>query len=590
MSRLPQWFVARVSSPLLKRGKGFPLLGRGRPGYVAEWLLVIFLCFAVTASAFGAVGPLVTCGDFETGGGVSAPGWTIPTNGQWQVVKGGGLNGNAGLVWRSETPAPKGAGVQQEIAFRAGVRYGVEAFVRTKLASAVAPRPGAGVYLMWFDKKGKMLGQCWPNKVRLTTDWTHAVGTTKTALPPETARLVVGLFVQAGSTGEAAFDEVAVSEYVEQQITGPESVRYRYANGAGASGRVHIDGRNRFVVNGKPFFPLGLSCQGYEAASDALLAKYTEAPFNMISLPYFRPNREQLDNFAKHRLMVLYPVRCFFHGGKRAPKEIRSVADELPVLKAALDPVKDHPAILGWNVADEASPSFVPRLAARRDWLETYDPDHPVFGVFNRVDAIRAYLPAVDVLGTDIYPIGSRSASAAGDETVLTREGTFGQRALMQVMQCFAWEDITYMKRPGRFPTREELRAMAWQMIAAGANGLYGFAFNMMVDLKTLEPRNGGWEDCKVVAKEIAAAFPILLAGDDPPALEGVPSTLLARTYRDGDKAWLLVCNRTERPVTEQVNVVGFEAVSVSLPPLGVSLRPTRRVGPTRYDGVDLVK
>lgn len=333
-------------------------------------------------------------------------------------------------------------------------------------------------------------------------------------------------------------------------------------------------GANCFIVDGKPFFPLGLSCQGYEVATDAVLDKYTEAPFNVISLPYVRPNRAQLDNFARHKLMVLYPVRSFFHGGKRAPKTIQCVADELPALKAALDPVKDHPAILGWELADEASPALVPKLAARRDWLEQYDPDHPVFGVFNRVDAIRSYLPAVDVLGTDIYPIGSRPARAAGDDTVRTREGTFGRRALFQVMQCFAWEDLKYIRRPGRFPTREELRAMAWQMIAGGASGLRGFAFNMMVDLKTLQPRNHGWEDCVAVAKEIAAAIPVLLAGDEPPQLEKVPAPLLARTFREGEKAWLLVCNLTEKDVRERVTVAGCAPVEVALPSLGVSLHP----------------
>ena len=527
---------------------------------------------AAGLGASGAVEPLVTCGDFETGEGLVAPGWTLPTNGQWTVQRGGGLNGNGGLVWRSDAPAPKGVYPVQELKFRVGARYSVEAFIRTDLKSECHVRPGATVYLMWFDREGRILGQCWPNQVRLTTDWTQTEGTTKAALPPETARLIVGLSVMAGSTGEAAFDEVCVSEYTEQVITGPESVRYRYADGAGQKGRVHIDGRNRFIVDGKPFFPLGLCCQGYEVATDAVLDKYTEAPFNVISLPYVRPNRAQLDNFARHKLMVLYPVRSFFHGGKRAPKTIRCAADELPALKAALDPVKDHPAILGWELADEASPALVPKLAARRDWLEQYDPDHPVFGVFNRVDAIRSYLPAVDVLGTDIYPIGSRPARAAGDDTVRTRDGTFGRRALFQVMQCFAWEDLKYIRRPGRFPTREELRAMAWQMIAGGASGLRGFAFNMMVDLKTLQPRNHGWEDCVAVAKEIAAAIPVLLAGDEPPRLEAVPATLLARTYREGGKAWLLVCNLTEKDVRERVTVAGSAPVEVELPPLGVSL------------------
>ena len=529
---------------------------------------------AAGLGASGAVEPLVVNGDFEAGEGLVAPGWTLPTNGQWTVRRGGGLNGNGGLVWRSDAPAPKGVYPVQELKFRVGARYSVEAFIRTDLKSDCHVRPGATVYLMWFDREGRILGQCWPNQVRLTTDWTQTEGTMKAPLPPETARMIVGLSVMGGSTGESAFDEVCVSEYTEQVITGPESVRYRYADGEGRKGRVHIDGRNRFIVDGKPFFPLGLSCQGYEVATDAVLDKYTEAPFNVISLPYVRPNRAQLDNFARHKLMVLYPVRSFFHGGKRAPKTIRCAADELPALKAALDPVKDHPAILGWELADEASPSLVPKLAARRDWLEQYDPDHPVFGVFNRVDAIRSYLPAVDVLGTDIYPIGSRPARAAGDDTVRTRDGTFGRRALFQVMQCFAWEDLKYIRRPGRFPTREELRAMAWQMIAGGASGLRGFAFNMMVDLKTLQPRNRGWEDCVAVAKEIAAAIPVLLAGDEPPRLEEVPATLLARTYREGEKAWLLVCNLTEKDVKDRVTVAGCAPVEVALPPLGVSLRP----------------
>lgn len=107
--------------------------------------------FGIVGAGFGAwasVEPLVTCGDFETGEGLVAPGWTLPTNGQWTVQRGGGLNGNGGLVWRSDAPAPKGVYPVQELKFRAGARYSVEAFIRTDLKSECHVRPGATVYLM----------------------------------------------------------------------------------------------------------------------------------------------------------------------------------------------------------------------------------------------------------------------------------------------------------------------------------------------------------------------------------------------------------------------------------------------------------
>ena len=304
--------------------------------------------------------------------------------------------------------------------------------------------------------------------------------------------------------------------------------------------RVYVDSRRRLVVDGKPFFPLGMYSS---VLRPPVVREYAKGPFNCI-LPYNHPSKQQLDLCDKYGLKVVFAVNKIYVGWRSVPKGIKTEADELRWISERLAYAKGHPAMLGWYLADELSVTYVPRLAKRTAWLAENDPDHPTFACFCRHDQIREYLPSADVIGTDVYPIPGRPLRQAFDITRITDESLFGARPLWQVPQAFTWGDTNdrRYKNP-YFPTKDEMRAMCWQMIASGANGLIAYALHRCMDRVTGDPIENRWADVCTVYSEIVPFIPVLLSGGIAPNVRNVPPSLAVRTFREGADVWVLVCN-----------------------------------------------
>ena len=73
--------------------------------------------------------------------------------------------------------------------------------------------------------------------------------------------------------------------------------------------RVYIDGLKRTIVDGKPFFPLGMYFRNREV-SVSNLAVYTEGPFNCV-MPYAKTGltEEDMDLYRKAGLKVIFDLR-----------------------------------------------------------------------------------------------------------------------------------------------------------------------------------------------------------------------------------------------------------------------------------------
>ena len=342
--------------------------------------------------------------------------------------------------------------------------------------------------------------------------------------------------------------------------------------------KVYVDAKNRLIVDGKPFFPLGLCVHGSGIAEERNLRRLRSSPFNLVHQGHVRWSKKQLDAFQTNGLHVTYSLLDDYAGRKRAPKAIRTEADEIPWLEKHIAPFRDHPAVLVWFLTDEPSVSFAPRIEKRRAWMAAFDPDHPTYGIFNHVERLREFLPTVDVFGTDIYPIPRKPVRTVADCTAQAAAYTFGSRCLVQVPQFFSWGDLTNlsesMTKGGRFPTKAEMRAMCWQMIARGANGLIGFAYNMMIDLATGKERGPGWGDCVAVVEEVRSWVPAILSDDEPPLVRDVPDSLAVRVFRRGQTLSVIVCNLEERPVEADITVPAAKnaRVHLSLEPIGVQL------------------
>ena len=321
--------------------------------------------------------------------------------------------------------------------------------------------------------------------------------------------------------------------------------------------RVAIDDRMRTVVDGKPFFPLGMY---WPKVTQERLDVYTNSPFNFI-MPYNDTRRESLDLCHKAGIMVA----CHLSGcacvarlspEKREAAE-RHYTDEMMSLK-------DHPAVLAWYLADELHLDFAAFLAARHRNFHAIDPDHPTWIVLDKVRHVRGLMDGFDVIGVDPYPIGNRgwptetTLALPTEWTRQTAEAMFGFRPMWIVPQAFDWSWYPKGKEKAmahvekRLPTRAELSGMTWQAIAAGANGLCYYSFGSLLGNLKGAAFDAAWADVVAVAHEVKTLESILLS-DPGPVLQRVPKGLVARTWAGGPEDHLLVVNSTSESVKAEL-------------------------------------
>lgn len=352
---------------------------------------------------------------------------------------------------------------------------------------------------------------------------------------------------------------------------------------------VWIDGHNRCIVNGKPFFPLGMYWGKVEAAK---LAKYCEGPFNCL-MPYVRATPEDLDLCREKGLMAFVNLKDqTLHSVWARNRKITTQEEVDAFFEREINKVKDHPALLGWYVNDEAPTMEIPERTHLYSIFRRLDPNHPTWAVLDRTYDLREFTPTYDVLGVDPYPVAKKPLSHITEFMMETRNAVFNDRPMWNVPQAFNWG--WYRKQDAgveRFPTEQELKSMNWQHIALGANGLVSYCFHTYFrNLSTPEDFDRHWGMVCNAAKEVKKMMTVLLSVEKAPGIGGAPRMMPVRVWAlDGDVYVLAVNPLNERQdaalaisegkwkaVSCEVGEAGRmddsgKRLEVSLPPIGVS-------------------
>ncbi|MBM4153863.1 MAG: hypothetical protein FJ221_02385 [Lentisphaerae bacterium] len=357
-----------------------------------------------------------------------------------------------------------------------------------------------------------------------------------------------------------------------------------------------IDGRGRLILDGEPFFPLGMY---WGAVKPDEMAIYAKSPFNCL-MPYADIGRAGLDLAHSNGMRVIYSVKDLYagHRGLRS----REAADA--AVRTSVGALRDHPAIAAWYINDEFPLERLDELSARQRLMEELDPGRPTWSVLYQIDDLRAYLPTADVLGTDPYPVPATPPRKALDWARKSVRATFDTRAVWMVPQVFNW--ASYKKTPEerarqRAPTLDEMRSMAWSCIAAGADGLIFYSWFDLWRLdkppgtggraETRDPFEARWRDVTAMAAEIRAFIPVLLSDEPAPAAaaDGSPDTVAWRTFRHGGKVCALCLNAHESEAADvRLKIDGVSRIArvvqgpapapgpwdgrLSLPPLAVTI------------------
>jgi len=301
---------------------------------------------------------------------------------------------------------------------------------------------------------------------------------------------------------------------------------------------VTLDGQGRLLVEGKPFFPLGLYLGPTE---DEHLARIAEAGFNTILCYGYgagKDPRAYLDRAAKHGLKVIYSIKDFYENSKWYPKQGKT--SDLDLMRKYVTDLRDHPALLAWYTNDELGPIWMPKLQAAYDLVCELDPGHPAFQVLCVPSQNRLYYGVTDVLGVDPYPIPRHPVTMVGEWMETAREAMSAAKPVWCVPQIFQWAN--YSKNPkDREPTFAEKRAMIYLALIHRAQGLVGYSYYDLLkgDDKAVFARR--WGEVSAIAADVRRLIPALLEGREAGADR--ESAVRYRVLEAGGAAYAIVVN-----------------------------------------------
>ena len=304
--------------------------------------------------------------------------------------------------------------------------------------------------------------------------------------------------------------------------------------------QVFFDSHHRLIVDGKPFFPLGMSGCG---ANDAETDIYTNSPLNCA----FAGNPAAFERAAAHGLKVIFGASHLATASESAVKEMCRKYGR-------------RKELLVWCTNDELPPGFVSRQTTLYRRLREYDPDHPVYAVLDKYYHVRDFMPSFDFIIMDPYPVGNRKRGGIDQCTVWPRkasEAVFGIRPVWQEPQAFNWEwhrrNFNASSPEHHFPTRDEFRSMAWQPIALGVKGFIWYSFDWLLHESTPEEFKVRWGYMKETFADIARFSPVFLSVEKAPAATCDNAAVTVKTWRHDGSVWLAVVNTTEEAQTAHV-------------------------------------
>lgn len=349
-----------------------------------------------------------------------------------------------------------------------------------------------------------------------------------------------------------------------------------FTHGAAAR-RVSFDRFWRTLVRGVPFFPLG--CYARDVTPETLRLYADGTPYNCI-MPYHAPDSAMLDLCEEKGLMAVICVKDHVYGSQFAKKDVAATREaSLESIAMIAQRAKGHPAVLAYYTNDESPQRQAGMLREVRAMLHAIDGDHPVWHVIDKRHKILPMVGAFDVIGMDPYPVGLESRlpahSAVGEASravFAARDAIFGIAPVWEVVQAFDWTwDGRWNDACQRFPTREEISSMTWQAIAAGANGIFYYAFHRICMGAPPEMRDDYLRRVADAASEVREMMPVLLS-EPGPAVVSAPDGAVCRSWRTSPgEVVVLAANTTRGEVAGAVTLAGGASAEISLPPLGHS-------------------
>jgi hypothetical protein len=317
-----------------------------------------------------------------------------------------------------------------------------------------------------------------------------------------------------------------------------------------AAGRatVGFDEAGMTVVNGKPFFPIGIFSYSLDAAT---VAEIKRESFNAVCLLTEHHRPDQLDWLTKAGLMAVCP-----------PEEKWIQAGT------------NHPALLAWYLSDEPEGHGHTPASLHEKYLQlkARDPHHPIALDHFMWEALINYRDDCDLTMTSVYPLTSAGPAP------ITHVGLFIDHARSNhrpnwphwpYIQIFGGADCEGGK--WKQPDPAEVRCMVYIALVHRANGIFYFSYWPKA------PKT--WEAVGVLNRELDRMSPWLLEkGSELEVKSSLPAVQVrAKTVADGKAGIVLLINTTAEPHYVEISIPALAAQQLKGLFDGHTFQPVKR-------------
>ncbi len=318
---------------------------------------------------------------------------------------------------------------------------------------------------------------------------------------------------------------------------------------------VRITADRRFIVDGKPFFPIQI--WGWTPYTDEAMQTARDWGFNIVSTPALREygpqaTRAWLDAAERNN------VRAMIAMAFNLPPDTATEYSALFIkqLEPLMPILREHPALFGYNINDEPAWAGFDADAhnAAAQWIKKQDATHPIFinhAPRNSIEEIKKYNPFIDISGSDIYPVWNdgidkhsdlpnKTLSVVGDETRKNLEAVGYKKPVIQTLQGFSWSAKSDTPDLHPFPTRAQSRFMAWDSIVAGATGIAWFQDERYKELRP---------ELKPIVHEFASLQDVLAGGETLKTQGVFDAPIQTLAWKWNGKTVLVAVNPTNQNV-----------------------------------------
>lgn len=311
------------------------------------------------------------------------------------------------------------------------------------------------------------------------------------------------------------------------------------------------------VVNGKPFFPIGMF-NGSRLAEQSMAGFNVAHGYNaMATSPGTVPNNQQAKNFLDQaHSLGMKTLMLVTHGGHS-----RSVDDEF-VRRVRM--FRNHPGLLAWDEEEGVARGEMPlsNLSRMHAILKKEAPEHPfmvgdarapIFDVHDRSDFFPVEYMDLSMWWWYPFPLDSNTEASALEGEQQSQAGVLDPPSFLTLAKTSKpiWVGIQAYRKPnrsdGRFPTPDEYRAQAYLSLIHGAKGLMyyvgsGSGGNGILN----KPEEGNWEYLKQLVAELRSLEEVFMSADAAKQVQITPedSPVSVRLKQTQRGLVLLAANR----------------------------------------------